>query len=1119
MLKKTALLLSAALAFAAPSFGQLLVNGGATTNVTLVGNQPGSVNVTSASPVTFTATQALNNTFVLNISPTSATTNTTIYFSVQNATCANVSASNCSQTITLTDDANPSNVATINVSYTNSIGGGGGSGPFYASTNTVTLTQGGNSSVTLYNNTSGAITYSLSTPTASWLQVFPASGNTNIAANGSAALNIYALNYTAGQPNPATFTASSGNTVVTVTVTLSGVGTSGGLVPSQSSLSLAYPGSPASGAVTVTNGTGNTSTTFYAVATTSSGGQWMSLYPGGGATSTAQGIGNQVLVAVNGVASGLSTGTYYGTVTLYDGNTFQALGSFTVTLSVNGASGTGGVAAPTALTFAYQSGYQPTTNPYQIILVNGGVTNATFVATGGSWTNSSVVPSFNGASNQVYVSVPSGLPASGSASVNTGTVTVTNASGLTQSIPVTLTVYPTGSPTLLVSGLGNYTCTYTTGQQICGSAAYSISASDSSSVSISPSSSVSWATVSCSSSSTPAICTVGVSPTGLPNGLNTGLVTVTGTNTTNGSVQIPIAVLVSGSSGGNGGFLTFSPTSLTFTTPVNSQATQSVSVTATQGGTVIFNYPTTDQSWLGVSSSNFNTTPSTFTVTVNTAGLQNGLTYTGNVNVIAGGVQQQIPVTLTVGSGSGGNVTVTAGNSPGGATVTSMSFTTQPGGAAPNAQQIYVASASGVSGGSFNFSATTTSGGNWLLINNAISGSSTTPNSLTVTVNPSGLAASTTYGGNIAISPSGGTTVNIPVSFTVTPSQTVSASPTSLTFSYTAGSGVTPTAQTISVSGTGTFSVTTTGGGNWCQVNPTSGTAPGTITVAVTNLDSLAVNQSYTCTITVAGTNGTAGSTTITTTLTVSAPLPTILKVTNAASFNAGSISAGEIITIFGTNMGPTTGVSASPTNNMYPTTLGGVQVLLAGGYPAAMIYASATQVSAVVPYEINRPVFLQSVNVQVKYLGQTSNGVPLTQVAAAPGIFTANSSGSGPGAILNSNLSVNSSSNPATSGSTVVLYVTGEGQTIPAGVTGQVSPLTPPFIVPVQAPTVTINGQPAQVAFYAESPGLIAGVLQINVVIPASAGTGDLPVVVSFGSASSQLTSTGVGAVTVSVR
>ena len=65
------------------------------------------------------------------------------------------------------------------------------------------------------------------------------------------------------------------------------------------------------------------------------------------------------------------------------------------------------------------------------------------------------------------------------------------------------------------------------------------------------------------------------------------------------------------------------------------------------------------------------------------------------------------------------------------------------------------------------------------------------------------------------------------------------------------------------------------------------------------------------------------------------------------------------------------------------------------------MIYASATQVSAVVPYEIKQFV---SANVVVKFLGQTPMASPVNVVTTAPGVFTANSSGTGPGAIANSN-------------------------------------------------------------------------------------------------------------------
>ena len=93
-----------------------------------------------------------------------------------------------------------------------------------------------------------------------------------------------------------------------------------------------------------------------------------------------------------------------------------------------------------------------------------------------------------------------------------------------------------------------------------------------------------------------------------------------------------------------------------------------------------------------------------------------------------------------------------------------------------------------------------------------------------------------------------------------------------------------------------------------------------------------------------------------------------------------------------------------------------------------------------------------------------------------------------GPGAILNSNNSVNGpgtgATSPATRGDTVVVYLTGEGQTSPAGVTGKVTtvsstpPLTPGPLLPI---SVTVGGQPASWNFAGEAPGFVSGVLQLK--------------------------------------
>jgi len=109
-----------------------------------------------------------------------------------------------------------------------------------------------------------------------------------------------------------------------------------------------------------------------------------------------------------------------------------------------------------------------------------------------------------------------------------------------------------------------------------------------------------------------------------------------------------------------------------------------------------------------------------------------------------------------------------------------------------------------------------------------------------------------------------------------------------------------------------------------------------------------------------------------------------------------------------------------------------------------------------------------------------------------------------------------NAPNRPALKGSYVVLYATGEGQTAPAGVTGKVTTVspTPPLTPqPLLSVAVLINGQPVSVAFYGEAPGLVAGVMQFNVQIPANAPSGNLPIQVSVGGNASQ------NGVTVSVQ
>ena len=505
---------------------------------------------------------------------------------------------------------------------------------------------------------------------------------------------------------------------------------------------------------------------------------------------------------------------------------------------------------------------------------------------------------------------------------------------------------------------------------------------------------------------------------------------------------------------------------------------------------------TNGSGWLTVNPTT-GTTPATVAVSASAANLAAG-TYGATINFTANSVSQSVGVTFTVISpgGNSGNITVAP---------TSLTFTA-PQGSNPAGQNLSVSSAAGSAGVSFTVTPITNGGGRWL---SASSSAGTTPfNALTITVTSSGLAANT-YTGSILISPTGGTAVSIPVTLTVTSAASVSATPTQMTFAYRMGDNA-PASQPLSVAGSGAFTATPTSTGTWLAATPATGTAPTTVNVSIVPANIASVGT-FTGTVLVAGTSGSTGSTTVNVTLTVTSPLPTITKVTNAASYSTTSISPGEIITLFANDsthpIGPATSVGLTlDANGNVATSIGGVQVTVAG-YNCPMIYASATQVSAVVPYEVRS---LGSATVLVKFLGQGSNGILMNVTTTMPGLFTSNTTGTGQGAILNSNSSVNSASNPAARGDVVVLYLTGEGDTSPAGVTGKVTtvdltaghPLTP---APLQQVSVTIGGQPANWAFAGEAPGFVSGVLQLNVVVPSNIAAGNQPVVVTIGGNSSQ--------------
>src|SRR5208283_4060841 len=162
------------------------------------------------------------------------------------------------------------------------------------------------------------------------------------------------------------------------------------------------------------------------------------------------------------------------------------------------------------------------------------------------------------------------------------------------------------------------------------------------------------------------------------------------------------------------------------------------------------------------------------------------------------------------------------------------------------------------------------------------------------------------------------------------------------------------------------------------------------------------------------------------------------------------------------------------PTTGLVDTNLAGTSVMF-NGTPGPVLYTSATQIGAVTPYSMAG----SNVQVFVQYQGQTSAPVTVPVAAVAPALFTADSSGKGQAAASNQDGTVNGSAHPAKVGSYISLWLTGAGQTNPAGVDGQ--PGAAPLPQPAAAVGVTIGGQVAVVEYAGQAPDAVAGVMQIN--------------------------------------
>ena len=136
---------------------------------------------------------------------------------------------------------------------------------------------------------------------------------------------------------------------------------------------------------------------------------------------------------------------------------------------------------------------------------------------------------------------------------------------------------------------------------------------------------------------------------------------------------------------------------------------------------------------------------------------------------------------------------------------------------------------------------------------------------------------------------------------------------------------------------------------------------------------------------------------------------------------------------------------------------------------------------------------------VRTEYNGAQSAGLSVSAAPTAPGLFTANASGTGQIAALNQDYSVNSQARPAGPNTVVQLYATGGGAWTEAIPDGQI---TGSHLVAPQALVFARVGKlPAQVLYVGTAPGLVNGALQINILLPKELiGGPAVPIQISVG-------------------
>jgi len=184
-------------------------------------------------------------------------------------------------------------------------------------------------------------------------------------------------------------------------------------------------------------------------------------------------------------------------------------------------------------------------------------------------------------------------------------------------------------------------------------------------------------------------------------------------------------------------------------------------------------------------------------------------------------------------------------------------------------------------------------------------------------------------------------------------------------------------------------------------------------------------------------------------------------------------ISAGEVIQLNGTNIGPAASTPGVIQQGFLSSNVSGVQVTF-DGVAIPLLSVSAGQIELVTPFELAGK---SKTTIQVQYNGSQSNPVQVPVDSADVQIL----------GVFNADFTPNSQSNPAAPNSNMTLYVAGLGNTSPPSQDGQINGF-PLASTPMPVQVEWFANQPVTsfpVTYAGAAFGLAAGIYQINFVAP----------------------------------